>query len=189
MSRTVVREAFQSLAAMRLIELGAGRRARVAALDAGAMAAIAVQGFETGQITIAQVYDVRRTIEVRTAQLAALRRTDAQAGAIEGHARAMRDEADLIVVMERDIALHEAIAEASRNPVFRLIVGALSDVTRLTWAVGWRSRTTPEEQAHTLAVHLDLARAVREGDPRRAAEAMAEHFDNSVAALVAAGLA
>ena len=34
-SRSVVREAFRSLAAMRIIELGAGRRATLAALDHG----------------------------------------------------------------------------------------------------------------------------------------------------------
>ncbi len=169
--------------------MATGKRARVAALDGGAMAAITVQGFETGQITVTQVYDVRRTIEIRTSQLAALRRTDAQAEAICGHGEAMRDLSDLERVMERDIAMHEAIAEASQNPVFRLIVGAFGDVTRRTWGIGWRSRTTAAEHARTIELHVALARAIEEGDPRRASDAMAEHFDNSVAALLAAGLA
>ena len=172
--------------------MSAGRRARVAPLDAGAMAAVTVQGFETGQITVAQVYDLRRTVEVRTAQLAALRRTEAQAAAIAAHAEAMREgtgEGALPAVMEHDIAMHETIAAASGNPVFALVVGAMSDVTRRTWGVGWRSRTTEEQRAHTIELHLALARAVEAGDPRRASDVMAEHFDNSVAALIAAGLA
>lgn len=192
MSRAVVREALRSLAALRLIDISAGRRARVAPLDAGAMAAVTVQGFETGQITVAQVYDLRRTVEVRTAQLAALRRTDAQAAAIEAHAEAMREgagEGALPAVMEHDIAMHETIAAASGNPVFALVVGAMSDVTRRTWGVGWRSRTTEEQRAHTIELHLALARAIKAGDPRRASDVMAEHFDNSVTALIAAGLA
>lgn len=188
-SRTVVREAFRSLAAMRLIDVATGKRARVAALDGNAMAAITMQGFETGQITVTQVYDARRTIEMRTAQLAALRRTDAQARVIIDHAEAMRDLSDLAAVMERDIAMHEAIAEASQNPVFRLIVGAFGDVTRRTWGIGWRSRTTETARLRTIELHVALAEAIRDGDPRRASDAMAEHFDNSVAALLAAGLA
>ena len=41
--------------------------------------------------------------------------------------------------MEHDIAFHEAIAAASRNPMFSLIVTAFSGVTRQTWAIGWRT--------------------------------------------------
>ena len=57
-SRTVVREAFSSLAAMRLIDLRAGRRATVAELDYGAMSMVIEHGVHTEQITVQQIYDV-----------------------------------------------------------------------------------------------------------------------------------
>src|SRR5688500_5290427 len=88
-SRPVMREAFGALAALRLIDVGNGRRARVAAMDGAAIAASLGHGVTTAQITVAEVWDVRRTIEVRTAALAAARRTPAQAAEIVAHAAAM----------------------------------------------------------------------------------------------------
>lgn len=188
-SRTVVREAFRSLAAMRLITLHAGKRAIVAELDYGSLSPLIEHGVDTEQISITQVYDVRRTIESRTAGLAALRRTQAEAQDIISHALAMRNDINnLDSIMEHDIAFHLAIAKAGKNPVFALIVGAFDGVTRQTWGVGWRSRSTLSEQHEMLDTHLELARAIEAGDPQRAAELMTRHFDASSRALLAAGI-
>ena len=188
-SRTVVREAFRSLASLRLIELSPGRRATIARLDNGAFSPLIEHGVSTEQITIQQVYDVRRAIESRTATLAALRRTEPQSNELLRLARAMRDAfADPEAMMERDIAFHHVVAEASCNPVFALIVGAFEGVMRQTWPVGWRSRTDITEQHLMLALHLEMAEAIRDGDPRRASELMERHFDESVRALLAAGI-
>lgn len=189
-SRTVVREAFRSLAAMRLIELSAGRRAVVAGLDYGAMSPVIEHGVHTEQISIQQIYDVRRTIETRTASLAALRRSDAEAARIVGHARSMRERMDdLDAVMKHDLAFHLEIAKAGKNPIFAMIVGAFEGVTRQTWPIGWRSRQTQEEQLAMLDLHRDLAEAIAAGNPVAARELMAKHFDASVGALIAAGIA
>jgi GntR family transcriptional regulator, transcriptional repressor for pyruvate dehydrogenase complex len=189
-SRTVVREAFSSLAAMRLIDLKAGRRATVAELDYGTMSLVIEHGVHTEQITVQQIYDVRRTIETRTATLAALRRTSEEAENIKGHALAMRD--DFMKperVMEHDLAFHLDIAKAAKNPIFSLIVGAFERVTRQTWPIGWRSRATDAEQLAMIQIHIDLADAVAKGDPQSARDLMARHFDESVRALLVAGIA
>src|SRR5579863_9786438 len=60
-SRAVVREAFRSLAALKLIDIGNGRRARVAAIDPAVLGLILDHAVHTNQITIQQIYDVRRT--------------------------------------------------------------------------------------------------------------------------------
>ena len=189
-SRTVVREAFRSLAAMRIIDLATGKRATVANLDYGAMGLMIEHGVHTDQISIQQIYDVRRTIETRIVALAAMRRELAEAQAIVALARAMRQAAgespDLLI--ERDLEFHQALARACRNPVFALIVGAFQGVTRQTWPIGWRSRTTEAARERMLATHEDIAGAVAAGDPPRAAEAMSRHFDESVRALLDAGV-
>jgi DNA-binding FadR family transcriptional regulator len=188
-SRTVVREAFRSLAAMRLIDLSAGKRATVAKLDYGTMSAVIEHGIHTEQISVQQIYDVRRTIETRTAALAALHRSDAQGAAIVALADAMRAARDAPAeLMEHDLAFHNEIARAAKNPVFAMIVGAFEGVTRETWPIGWRSRTAKPEQDVMLGIHADLAAAIDAGDPAKAAELMARHFDESVRALVAAGI-
>ena len=189
-SRTVVREAFRSLSAMRLIDMSAGRRATVAKLDTGAMSMVIEHGITTQQISVHQVYDVRRTIEMRTVALAALRRTEAEAAAIAQSAKLMRENfQDPEIVMEHDIAFHEAIAAASHNPVFSLIVTAFSGVTRRTWEIGWRTRSSNDDQLKMIKGHEDIAEAIIKGDPRLAAEHMAQHFDKSVKALLDAGIA
>lgn len=189
-SRTVVREAFKSLSAMRLIDLSVGKRATVAQLDHGAMSLMIEHGIVTEQINVQQVYDVRRTIEMRTTTLAALRRTKAQADIILAHALAMKTNIDNSEqVMEHDLAFHLAIAKASKNPVFAMIVGAFQGVSRETWSIGWRSRTSEANRLAMIQTHIDLAEAIAAGDPLSAADLMADHFDESVKVLLASGIA
>jgi DNA-binding FadR family transcriptional regulator len=189
-SRTVIREAYRSLAAMRLIDLSAGKRATVAQLDHGAMSLMIEHGIDTEQINVQQIYDVRRTIEMRTAALAALRRTKKEAETITGHAMAMRDNIDNPEkVMEHDLAFHLAIAKTSRNPIFAMILGAFQGVSKQTWPIGWRSRKAEGKREAAIVTHIELAEAIAVGDPQEAQKLMAAHFDESIAVLLAAGLA
>lgn len=188
-SRTVVREAFRSLAAMRIIELATGKRATVAPIDHGAMSLIIEHGVHTDQISIQQIYDVRRTIETRIVTLAALRRSEEEADIIRREAASMRASIGVSeALMHHDLSFHMALARASKNPVFGLIVGAFQGITAQTWPIGWRSRTTVEARESMIANHERIAAAVSEGDPERAVAAMSLHFDESVRALVSAGL-
>ncbi|WEK48857.1 MAG: FadR/GntR family transcriptional regulator [Candidatus Kaistia colombiensis] len=188
-SRTVVREAFRSLAAMQIIELATGKRATVSPIDHGAMSLIIEHGVHTDQINVQQIYDVRRTIETRIVTLASIRRSDAEAAEIIAEAAAMRASIlDPDQLMEHDLAFHRALAKASKNPVFALIVGAFQGIARQTWPIGWKSRTTHEAREAMIATHEQIARAVAAGDPQQAVSAMAVHFDESVRALLSAGL-
>lgn len=189
-SRTVVREAMRSLEALRIVDLATGKRATVAHINHGAMSLMIEHGVHTEQISIQQIYDVRRAIETRIVTLAAIRRSAAEAEAILSLARDMRAAlTDTGRLMETDLAFHLALARASRNPVFELIVGAFQGITRQTWPMGWKSRTTAEARETMIATHEDIARAVAEGDPAAATRSMATHFDESVRALVQAGMA
>ncbi|MEP2758644.1 MAG: FadR/GntR family transcriptional regulator [Hyphomicrobiales bacterium] len=188
-SRSVVREAFRSLAAMRLINLSAGKRATVAHLDHGAMELMIQHGVLTEQISVQQVYDVRRTIETRTVTLASLRRTDEEAEKIRFHAQqmsALKDNAH--EVMEHDLAFHLEIAKASRNPVFAIIIGAFQGVSRESWPIGWRNRSEQIQRDKMIETHLGIADAIASGDPQKASQLMAAHFDDSVKVLLDAGL-
>lgn len=188
-SRTVVREAFRSLAAIRIIDLATGKRATVAQIDHGAMSLMIEHGVYTDQINIQHIYDVRRTIETRIVTLVAIRRSDAEAAEIVALAQSMQASVDNPAkLMEHDLAFHLALARASRNPVYALIVGAFQEVTRQTWPIGWKSRPTQAARDLMIASHVDIARAVAAGDPPLAMAAMSLHFDESVRALLAAGM-
>src|ERR1700743_1621006 len=81
-SRAVMREAFGALAALNLIEVANGRKPRVAAIDGSVIAASLDHAVNTAQVSVAQVWDVRRTLEVRTAVLADEHRTASGAQAL-----------------------------------------------------------------------------------------------------------
>ncbi|WP_421726696.1 FadR/GntR family transcriptional regulator [Bauldia sp.] len=188
-SRAVVREAYRSMATLKLIDVGNGRRARVSTMDPSVLAVVLDHVVQTDQISVQQILDVRRTVEMRTVGLAALRRTEPEAAEIARLAAAMRadfDHADQ--VMEHDIAFHEAIAAASRNPMFALMMGAFHVVTRETWQIGWRARATDGERMASIACHEAIAHSIADRDRASAETAMAEHFDKTVTILLAAGI-
>jgi GntR family transcriptional regulator, transcriptional repressor for pyruvate dehydrogenase complex len=187
-SRTVVREAFGALAALRLIDVGNGRRARVGAIDGSVMSLPLSHAVDTAQATIPQVWDARRALERRTAELAAMRRTPAEAKAIMSHAKAMRQAgSDLAAQVEHDIAFHLAIADATRNPVFTLLIASFADLMRQTCPIGWRSRRTDADRQAMFDQHDRVAEAINVGDPVAAIRAMSAHFDISISALSNSG--
>ena len=187
-SRTIVREAFGALAALKLIDVGNGRRARVGVIDGSIMALPLGHAVDTAQATVPQVWDARRALERRTAELAAMRRNQADAAAILDHARAMRRAGDdLTAQVEHDIKFHAAIARASRNPVFTLLISSFADLMRQTCPIGWQSRRSDADRSAVFDQHDHVAEAIAAGDPVAAELAMNDHFDLSLRALAKSG--
>src|SRR5262249_21273621 len=122
-SRGAVREALRTLRALRVIETANGKRPQVASINDSVTTFLLDHAVETGQISVIQVLDGRVCLEPGPAAPAAVRRTDAEAGHIVECARALRESAGSIGRMtQHDIDFHAAIAGASRNPLFELIV-------------------------------------------------------------------
>lgn len=188
-SRAVAREAFRALAALRILEIGNGRRARVAAPDATALSMIIDHTVYTRQLSIQQVLDVRRTLELRSVSLAALRRSDGEARQLQALVVEMFDNIELPEeVMEIDIRFHELIAKASGNSLYAIIIHSFSVITRQTWKIGWQSRATLENRMENIRCHERIATAIAVQDPTRAMAAMSEHFDSHVTVLLNAGI-
>ncbi len=188
-SRTITREAFRALGALRILEVGNGRKARVAAPDASAFSMILDHTVYTRQLSVQQVLDVRRTLELRTASLAALRRSDSEARDLsEIVARMFECIEQPDALMELDIRFHEVIAKASGNSLYAIIVNAFRVITRQTWHIGWRSRRTLENREENIRCHERIAMAIMAQDSTRAEAAMSEHFDSAVTVLLHAGV-
>jgi len=184
-SRAVMREAFGALAALRVIDVANGRRAKVAALDGSVIADSLEHALSTAQIKVADVWDVRRTIEMRTAALAARNATPAQADRILALAEAMsKDDQPHAQTTEDDIAFHLAIAEASGNALFNQIVVSFVPLMRISVPKAWSTQRTEDERRDILGRHRRLARAIAERDAHAAELAMAAHFDEAIGALL-----
>lgn len=189
-SRVVVREANRSLSALGIVEIANGRPAKVSVPAYDVLGLLFDHVVHTRHVTVHQVLDVRRAVEMRTVALAAMRRTEEEAEAIGSFASAMRaDFDDPVAVMSHDVAFHAAIAASARNPMFTIMVRAFEPVTRSTWPLGWRSRADERERLGMIAVHESIAQAIGHQDVSAAQAAMAAHFDETTKALVTAGLA
>lgn len=180
-SRAVMREAFGALAALKLIDVANGRRAKVGAMDGSVIAASLDHAVATAQIEVADIWDVRRTIEVRIAMLAAERRSETEALEIVRLADAMRDSAhDLAEMTKHDIAFHQAIAVACRNPLFNQMVRSFEPLMEVAVPRAWETRTAKARRTMMIDRHAALARAIALRDPEGARVAMEAHFDASI---------
>lgn len=180
-SRAVMREAFGALAALRVIDVANGRRARIAAIDGSVLANSLGHAVSTDQIGIGDIWEVRRTIEARTAALAATHRTDLEAARIVELAQLMeRDVADRPRMTSHDLAFHEAIASAGHNPLFLQIVRSFAPLMRIAVPAAWDTRVAQRDQTIIIERHHAIARAIQLGDPVAAEAAMNAHFDVSI---------
>jgi GntR family transcriptional repressor for pyruvate dehydrogenase complex len=184
-SRAVMREAYGALAALRLIDVANGRKPKVGALDGSVIAASLDHAVSTAQIKVIDVWDVRRTIEMRTAALAATNASPAQSARIVELAETLSAEDDAQeATTDADIDFHLAIAEASGNVLFHQIVVSFVPLMRVAVPRAWVTRRTPEQRQDTLDRHRRLAEAIAKGDPDEAQRWMAAHFDETIGALL-----
>jgi len=187
-SRAVMREAFGALAALRLIDVGNGRKPRVSAIDGSIIATSLDHAVSTAQVTVAEIWDVRRTVEVRTAELAAMSRTDEEAERIVVLAEALAKARDDMPETTRiDIAFHEAIARASHNALFVQIVSSFTPLMEVAIPAAWKTRRAGQYPETMLDRHRRVAEAIRNRDPVAAASAMDDHFDAAIHSDLAGG--
>lgn len=184
-SRAVMREAFGALAALRLIDVANGRRARVGAIDGSVMATSMSHAVATTQVSLTEVWDVRRTLELRTAQLAAANRTVAQGQGILDAAVGMRAAGDDVArLVASDILFHQRIAQACGNELFHQIIRSFEPLMRVAVPSAWDTRTTVAQREEMLDLHEAIGAAIRDGDADAAMDGTARHFDTSIGDLL-----
>lgn len=184
-SRAVIREAFGALAALKQIDVGNGRVARVGAIDGSVMASSLDHAIATAQVSPGQIWEVRRTLETRAAELAARNRTDAEAVAIVDLAAAMPGAAERLDELTRlDIAFHQAVAQATHNPLLLQIVRSFAPIMAIAVPAAWQTRTAVAGKETMLDRHGALARAIAARDEAEALRSMNAHFDDAVGNLL-----
>ena len=186
-SRPVMREAFHALAALKVLDVGNGRRAKVGAIDGSVMASSIGHAISTSQVTLADVWDVRCTLELRTAELAARNRSEQQADTILAASRALASGIDADAITRADTAFHQAIALASGNALFFQIVRSFEQLMEVAIPKAWEGRSTEEERLETIDLHCKVANAIAEREPDMARRAMEQHFARSIGDLFRRG--
>jgi len=159
--RNTVREAVQSLVHAGLVERRQGSGTYV--LSSSELAV--TMGRQIANAHQRDVLEVRRSLEVEAARLAARRRTQGDCATLlrlrDERAVASRD-GDVDRLVAADLELHRAIARAARNPVllalYENLIDAITDNIRFNLA-----------QMHGADSHDELVTAIVDGDERASA--------------------
>jgi len=178
-SRTVVREAVRSLVVKGLLDVKRGGGAVVRAPDAALVSEMMTMMLRVGGADVAftNVQEVRRLLEVEIAGLAAERRDNDDlrhmADALE-RMRTYHDDASRWAAA--DVAFHHAIAVATRNPLYPVLLGSIADMLMEVRLTGAGLPDTPER---ALAYHQAIYDRIQAADRAGARKAMQDHLRES----------
>jgi DNA-binding FadR family transcriptional regulator len=188
-SRTVGREVLQALSAAGLIDVKHGRKSIVTAAKEWRFLEDLVQhAISREQLAgslAADLYEVRRLVEIAATEMCAVRASEEQLDHIVDLAQRMHDEAagkegeplDVRGRVSDDLAFHGAIAEGSGNLVLTRLVADIRRELVPTWAV---DQLDADEVRDVHDAHLTIAKALRKRDAGKARREMARHLDWSV---------
>lgn len=175
-SRTVVREAIRSLVAKGLLKVRPGIGATIRQPSAATVTESVHLFLRTGgaELTYNKVHEIRRVLEIEIAGLAAQRRTAddlVQLERILGGMAALDDDRERFA--ETDVKFHAALAEATQNELFSLLLDSIADIMLEVRYSGFELAGAPER---ALGYHRAIYEQVKAGDPNGARNAMREHL-------------
>lgn len=171
-SRATVRQALVALEVQGVVEVrqGDGTILRAAPQHDAVLAA-----FRAHERRLPDVIDARMALEVRIAELAALRRTDQDLAEIDAALALMEDE---IRRGDRGIAgderFHAAVTRAAHSPLLADLMAAIAAPIKESRVQSLSQQGRPPR---SLRSHRQIAQAVRAADPRGAARKMRAHVE------------
>jgi len=173
-SRTAVREAIKSLTEKGLIEVYVGRGTFVTSLSPDRVVESMTMLLRNEPHNVASLHEARELLEVPTARLAAMRRSDEHLARLRAITAEMEEEqSNTPRLVDGDTEFHVEVARATGNPVLVLLsqtIVALLRSERL-YRDDWESLLPGALEQHREIIH---AIADRDGD--RAATAMMDHL-------------
>ncbi len=190
-SRLTVREAVKMLAGRGLLDVGRGRRAVVKEPTGAAFSDFLSTVIRNDPKGLFDLIELRMSLEVQSATLAARRATRAGIAGLESAIQGMRDAAadgkagiDPEASEQRfhadDVRFHEAIALSSGNRLISYLFEAMAAPLRRSFPL---SRRGHDLRGHTvddtIAAHVAILDAIRDGNPKAAGAAMRVHLEDT----------
>lgn len=190
-SRLTVREAVKMLAGRGLLDVGRGRRAVVRESSGAAFSDFLSQLIKNDPKGLFDLIELRMSLEEQSATLAARRATRAGLAALENAMQGMRDAAESgkaghdvedseQLFHQHDVGFHEAVALSSGNRLISYLFEAMAAPLRRSF---YLSRRGHDMRGHTvedtIAAHMAIFDAIREGNPKGAGAAMRAHLEDT----------
>lgn len=175
-SRSVVREAIKRLQSLGRVTSLQGSGTRVASPSGEQVAAGYRWLFQHTDLKLEHLAAVRIPLETTIAALAAENRTEEQLARLEAAQTRLADESrSLKGQVEADVDFHAILAEATRNPIFQMILGPIQELL-----VESRRRTISRFGAKLAYEHHEkILAAIREQLPEAAFRAMTDHLQTN----------
>ena len=129
------------------------------------------------QVGVAQIFSVRIPLETAMAEHAARSRSAESLSVMHTAINGMKERLyDRLVYHENDTAFHVAIADATGNPAFRVM---MMSIVGLVAQLQYRYMDDVEYRAAALIEHERIFEAIRTQDADAAREAAFEHLKNA----------
>lgn len=181
-SRTVVREALAELAGRGLVRRQQGREGVWTVPGSGQIRSVLAHRIAHEHIDVSDLHEFREALEIRAAALAA---RNAGGGDVEHIEQALDalQRADEQGIHAADVAFHRAVAQASGNPLFPLVLDALEPLLRESRALAWEGWRATGGTMERVDSHVTIAAAIRGRDEQAAAAAMRDDLAETRKAL------
>lgn len=185
-SRPIVREAIAQLKADGVVITRKGSGAYVSETPGGQ--AWRVASAPDGGPSLAQLFELRMVVESACAEMAAMRRTEADLQAIRATLTAMQQQAqDFPSAAAADIAFHHAIAQAAHNPCFTGLTDFVGQQLLAARQRAWENSARLSAANGTArgadTEHAALVEAIAAGDAIAAREAARSHLAAAAARM------
>jgi len=188
-SRIPLREALAGLRALGVLHTRAGSGTRVQRVDAHTVAQLLpLLVTLEGERTFGQVFELRLALEAQTAALAALRHNDHDARLLRAGLDRLRADLDanLDEAVDTDLDFHVAIARATQNPLFEMLMRALAELVKHVQVESCKD--DPVRRRRAFDAHTAIAEAILARDADRARAEMEAHLRYSASRALGAAL-
>ncbi len=180
-SRPTLRESLKALSLLNILEMRQGDGTYVSSLDVSLLIEPFGFFFTIDYPSLAQLFEVRKAVEVLAAELAAKRAKEGDIETLEACIRrAVENRNDQDIFLQADIELHEKIAEATGNPILARFIISLRVIGKVSRA---RTVKIPGVVELTVRDHKRIVEAIKARNISKAKRAMLEHLDHVENAL------
>lgn len=167
-SRTSVREAVKSLAALGVLEIRPGKGTYVVGASPGPLRALPGRNRTANKDSLASLLEFRRIYEPEAAALSALRATPEEIEELHRCVVGLEKGVAAGIKPSEDLEFHLVVARATKN-------SALVDVSSLTARFYQDDTQLPDEI--DVRGHREIYNAIKDHDPQAARAAMCAHIE------------
>jgi DNA-binding FadR family transcriptional regulator len=176
-SRSILREAIRVLVSKGLVEVRQGhgtlvRRPKIDVPEEAVSNYLMIHSF-----SLFQLMEVRTPIEVEAARLAAVRREQKHVASMEKSLEIMCVDSNSVEVFsDADGAFHNAIIDASGNPLFGIMIRSIMGNLHISRQLGIRHFGIEV----VIQEHKGIFEAIKNQNPSTAAITMKQHMDEAL---------